>query len=222
MKNKMRNSLLILFIVITLACAPLLLPSVSTPVPTLAPGELEVIVAQTAARAASETAILIPPTPTMTLTPSPTVTASVTPSPTATFIFLLPTLTLTPGSHPSGTAVSGPFNQGFSCKIISTDPPLNAVLSAGKLFNAHWIVLNDGTELWDSANMDYSHSNGLKMYVGDKARDLNESIASGETLDIVIEMKTPKASGPYTTVWKLHIGQEYFCPMTIRITVGSP
>ncbi|MCJ7434343.1 MAG: NBR1-Ig-like domain-containing protein [Anaerolineales bacterium] len=211
----MRNSLPIIFIIMTLACAPLLLPSVSTPVPTLAPGEIEVIIAQTAARAASQTAILISPTLTPTLTPSPTVTASLTPSPTATFIFLLPTLT----GSPSGTGINGPLNQGFSCKIISNDPPLNAVLPAGKSFNAHWIVLNDGTELWDGANMDYSYASGQKMYIGDKVRDLNESIASGEILDIVIEMKAPKASGVYTIVWKLHSGREYFCPMTIRISV---
>ena len=67
--------------------------------------------------------------------------------------------------------------------------------------------------------MDYSYASGLKMYVGDKVRDLGASIASGETLDIVIEMKAPKAPGSYTTVWELHSGQEHFCPMTIKINV---
>jgi hypothetical protein len=220
--KKARGILLITAVIAMYACAPWLLPSSNAPVPTLAPGELEVIIAQTAAMAASQTAILISPTPTPTLTPSPTVTASLTPSPTATFIFLLPTLTTIPtGSHPGGTGTgfSGPLNKGFSCKLISTDPPLNGTVHAGKPFNAHWIVQNDGTELWDSANMDYSYASGLKMYVGDKVRDLGASIASGETLDIVIEMKAPKAPGSYTTVWELHSGQEHFCPMTIKINV---
>jgi hypothetical protein len=221
LSKKARGILLMTAIIAMYACAPLLLPSVSTPVPTLAPGELEVIIAQTAAMAASQTAILIPPTPTMTLTPSPTVTASLTPSPTVTFIFLLPTLTPLPaGSRPGdiGT-VSGPLNKGFSCKIISTDPPLDAAVSAGESFNAHWIIQNDGTALWDSDNMDYLFSSGQKMYVGDKARDLSASITPGGTLDIIIAMKAPKASGSYTTVWKLHSGDEYFCPLTITITV---
>jgi hypothetical protein len=201
----------------------LLLPSGTTPVPTLAPGELEVIIAQTAAMAASQTAILISPTSTPTLTPSPTVTPSLTPSPTATFIFILPTLTIAPGSHPGGTGtdISGSLNKGFSCRILSTDPPLNTTLPAGEPFNAHWVIQNDGTELWDSSDMDYLFSSGQKIYVGNKARDLDSSIASGETLDIVIEMKAPKDPGSYTTVWKLHRRDESFCSMTIKINIAT-
>jgi uncharacterized protein with NAD-binding domain and iron-sulfur cluster len=222
LSQKARTILLMATIIAMVACAPLILPSGNTPAPTLATGELEVIIAQTAAKAASETAILIPPTLTPTLTPSPTVTASLTPSPTATFIFLLPTYTIIPpGSHPGGTVtgIDGPLNKGFSCKIISADPPPDDVIPAGKLFNAHWVVQNDGTESWDSANMDYLYTSGQKMHVGSKVRDLDASIASGETLEIIVQMKAPQAPGSYTTVWELHSEQERFCPMTITITV---
>lgn len=70
--------------------------------------------------------------------------------------------------------------------------------------------------------MDYVFSSGQKMYVGAKVHDFSASIASGETMDIVIGMKAPKDPGTYTTVWKLHKGQEYFCAMTIKIKVAAP
>jgi alkaline phosphatase len=123
------------------------------------------------------------------------------------------------GSHPGAIGTIGTLTKGFSCKVLATDPPLDSNKSAGRSFNAHWTIQNDGTELWDSANTDYSYASGTKMYVGDRGRDLDVSIASGETLEIIIEMKAPKASGVYTTVWQLHSGQEFFCPMTIRINV---
>ncbi len=222
--KKARALLLTLTIITMVACAPLFLPFGNPPAPTLSPKEIEVIIAQTAAMAASQTATLIPPSLTPTLTPSLTVTPSPTPSSTPTFIFILSTLTLAPGNHPIGTAgtdISGSLNKGFSCKIISTDPPLNADLPAAKPFNAHWVLQNDGTELWDSADMDYVYSNGFKMYVGAKVRDFGAPIPSGGTLDIVIEMKSPKEPGSYTTVWKLHKGQEYFCSMTLKINIAG-
>jgi Ig-like domain from next to BRCA1 gene len=223
--QKARALLLIAMVIIIYACAPLLLPSGNVTVPTLAPGELEMIIAQTAAAAASQTAVLITPSQTPTPTSSPTVTPSLTPSPTPTFRFILLTLTLPPGIHPIGTGTGtvdvSALNKGFSCKIISVDPVLNANVSAGKPFNAHWVVQNDGTELWNSANMDYRFSGGVKMYVGAKTRDFSTSIASGETLDIIIGMQAPASPGKYSTIWKLHQGQEDFCPMTIKINVSN-
>ena len=210
--QKGRTLLLTVIIFTMVACSPLLLPSGNPPVPTLAPGELEVIIAQTAARAASETAILIPPTLTPTLTPSPTVTASSTPSPTATFLFLLPTVVTNPSGDSGGK---------YSCDITSVSPPFDATLSAGQPFSAHWKLLNNGTETWDRNAIDYSYFSGAKIFEGPKARDLDASIGIGGTMEIVIKMNAPKEPGTYTSVWKLNIGQESFCSMTIIIIVPS-
>jgi hypothetical protein len=210
--KKARGILLMTAIIAMVACAPLLLPSGNSPVPTLAPGELEVIIAQTAARAASETAILIPPTLTPTLTPSPTVTASLTPSPTATFIFLLPTLVTNPSGDSGGK---------YSCDITSVSPPFDATLSPGQPFSAHWKLLNNGTETWYSNSVDYSYFSGAKIFEGSKVRDFDTSVAVGGTVEIVVQMNAPTKPGTYTTVWKLNIGQESFCSMTILIIVPS-
>jgi hypothetical protein len=212
MKHKMRKSLLILFALMISACAPLLLPSGNAPVPTLAPGELEVIIAQTAAMAASQTAILIPPTPTPTLTPSPTVTASLTPSPTATFIFLLPTLVTNPSGDSGGK---------YSCEIMSVSPPYDASLSPGQPFSARWKLKNNGTELWNSNSVDYLYFSGAKMFKGSSARDFDGSVGAGGIMEIVIKMSAPNEPGTYATVWKLRAGKEEFCSMAIQIIVPS-
>jgi hypothetical protein len=212
MKNKAHGPLLILFTILILACAPLLLPSGSSPVPTLAPGELDVIIAQTAARAASQTAILIPPTLTPTLTPSPTVTASLTPSPTATFLFLLPTLVTNPSGDSGGK---------YSCDITSVSPPYDTTLSPGQPFSARWKLLNNGTEIWDSNSVDYSYFSGAKIFEGPRGRDFDALVAVGGTVEIVIQMAAPTEPGSYTTVWKLNVGKESFCTMKIMIIVPS-
>ena len=59
-------------------------------IPTALPGAINIIVAQTAAAASTQTAMFIPPTLTPSLTPFPSQTPSVTPTTTPTFIFLLP------------------------------------------------------------------------------------------------------------------------------------
>ena len=210
--KKARGILLITAVIAMYACAPWLLPSSNAPVPTLAPGELEVIIAQTAAMAASQTAILIPPTPTLTLTPSPTVTASLTPSPTATFLFLLPTLVVNPSGDSGGK---------YSCKITSISPPFDATVAPGQPFSARWELKNNGTEPWDGNTVDYSYISGDKIFEGPKARDLDTSVGVGGIVEILIKMNAPAGPGSYTTVWKLRVKDEYFCSMTIKIIVPS-
>ena len=210
--QKARTILLMVSIITAVACAPLLLPSGNAPVPTLASGELEVIIAQTAAMAASQTAILIPPTLTPTLTPSPTVTASLTPSPTVTFIFLLPTLVINPSGDSGGR---------YSCEITSVSPPYDTTLSPGQSFSARWKLKNNGTEFWDGNTIDYSYFGGAKIYEGPKARDFDSSVGVGGIVEIVIKMRAPTEPGPYNTVWKLSTGKEEFCSMAIQIIVSS-
>lgn len=210
--KKVRGILLMMAVIATCACAPLLLPSVNTPVPTLAPGEIEVIIAQTAAMAASQTATLITPTLTPTLTPSPTVTASLTPSPTVTFIFLLPTLVVNPSADAGGK---------YACEITSVSPPFDATVAPGQSFSARWELKNTGIELWDRNAIDYGYFSGAKIHKGPGGYDLDSSTEVGGTMEIVIKMDAPAEPGTYSTVWKMHIKDEYFCSMTIQIIVPS-
>jgi len=119
------------------------------------------------------------------------------------------------------TNPSGDSGGKYSCDITSVSPPFDATLSAGQPFSAHWKLLNNGTETWDRNAIDYSYFSGAKIFEGPKARDLDASIGIGGTMEIVIKMNAPKEPGTYTSVWKLNIGQESFCSMTIIIIVPS-
>jgi hypothetical protein len=82
----MKKFLLVLLIFLT-ACSIFDKPGIQ--IPTAIPGAINIIVAQTAAAASTQTAMSIPPT----LTPFPSQTPSIPPTATPTFIFLLPTPT---------------------------------------------------------------------------------------------------------------------------------
>src|SRR5258708_10088167 len=64
--------------------------------PTALPGAINILAAQTAAAASTETAALIPPTLTPSLTPFPSQTSPASPSVTPTFIFRLSSPTSAP------------------------------------------------------------------------------------------------------------------------------
>jgi hypothetical protein len=68
----------------------------ATHIPTAMPGAINIIVAQTAAAASTQTALSIPPTPTSSLTPFPSQTPPITSTATPTFVFLLSTPTDAP------------------------------------------------------------------------------------------------------------------------------
>jgi hypothetical protein len=77
--------------------------------PPSALGVINTIVVQTAAAAATQTAALIPPTLTPSFTPFPTQTASITPTATQTFIFRMPTAV-----KPTSTKTPVPASSGGS------------------------------------------------------------------------------------------------------------
>ncbi len=68
----------------------------SVRIPTAIPGAINIIVAQTAAAASTQTALLVPPTLAPSFTPFPSQTPSMIPADTPTFVFLLPTPTALP------------------------------------------------------------------------------------------------------------------------------
>ena len=68
----------------------------SVRIPTAIPGTINILIAQTAAAASTQTAMNIPPTLTPSYTPFPSQSPSLTPADTPTFLFLLPTPTATP------------------------------------------------------------------------------------------------------------------------------
>ena len=209
LKRNNRMLAICLVIVLLLACAPIAVATPPAP-PTFDPLSLNTIIAQTAGAAATQTFVLQP-----TLTPSPTVTRTPTevPSSTPTFIFVLSTPTV-----PSSTPTLSVSADRFACRVVSQNPADNDVLVKGIPFKARWQVLNIGTSGWDENSLDYRYVGGDKMHMV-SIYDFNKSVPTGGVIDLVVEMQAPDKPGTYTTTWKIGVGKERFCPMSLTIVV---
>lgn len=180
------------------------------PLATLGPNAINVIVAQTAAAAATQTAALLPPTLTPSVTPLPTKTPTVTPSPTATFLFLLATRTRTP--------TPGPASGDYACNLINQSPDDGATMNRNEAFTVSWKVRNTGSATWDSNAVDFIYLSGAKMATV-KAIDLPDSVGPDDTITLKVSMNAPGSDGNYKTVWTLRQGRTEFCRLTINIKV---
>ncbi len=226
------------------ACMPSFLTYQAIPTPL--PGALNLFIAQTAAVAATQTALLAPPTLTPTLTPSPTKTPSPTASPTPTFIFKLstPTVpivtkTLRPtatiplrggavtratktakakGGGGGGGGQAGKPPVKWSCGFLSQLPTNDTHYATGASFNATWTVQNTGDQPWTTTTVDEVVTGGTVM-TASAIYDVTSNTGVGSTFVIDIPMTAPSAPGTYATAWSLKVGQTLFCPVSLRIIV---
>lgn len=208
-----RNIRIVSILVITaimLACVPTLLPA-PAPIPTFDPNSINTVIALTAGAAATQTALMLPPTFTPTATSLPTNTPTETASPT--FIFILPTITVLPTMVTPGSS-----GEQFDCQIISRNPANDSVIAPGAAFEVIWQIANIGKKTWFSSDVDYRFSSGAKLHK-QSIYDLESSVMPGTTVDIKVNMKAPNEPGTYTTNWKINIGKDSFCPMDLTILV---
>lgn len=206
---------ILLAVALILACAPVLVPSAP---PTLDPISLNTAIAQTSGAALTQNAANQPSTPTLTFTPLPTKTPTEIPSPTPTFIFILATNTV-PSPTKTQAPTAAPASGGGDCRVISQDPANNTTFSPGKNFDASWLVKNNGTNTWDENSADYRYASGDKIQRQD-IYDLPVSVAPGDRVEIIVEMKAPNNSGTYTTTWQIRQGKNIVCSMSLTIIVS--
>ena len=150
---------IILVIILLLACAPLV--TTIAPPPTYDLLSINTDIALTAGAAATQTALMIPPSLTPTITALPTKTLLPTETSSPTFIFLLPTATV-PSSTPTSSSTPRPpgSESKYDCRVDSQSPQNNHAFAQGDSFDAHWWVTNIGAEKWDRGSTDYLYSSG--------------------------------------------------------------
>ena len=212
-----RNYRIVSFLITTalmFACAVPAIAPASAPVPTLDPNSLNLVIAQTANAAATQTAQMLPPTltPTVTLVP----TSTITETPTATFVFILSTPTVPSATPTLDTSSSAPK---YACRVESQKPADNTGITKGTDFDMTWHVINIGTETWSSDSTDYRYVGGDKLHKA-SIYDLNNSVAPGGKTDILVAMKAPSDPGTYTTTWNINVGKNRFCKMNLTILVN--
>jgi hypothetical protein len=208
-----------------LACVPSFgAPSVSTTVP----GAVNTFIVQTSNAASSATAAALPSsTPTSTVTSTPRDTDTPSPTVTATVIFLLPTFTpiptftrvpSIPGGGGGGGGGGGSSSDNYACRIESQDPPNGSSFDPRQDFDAIWRVRNIGRRSWERNSVDYIYLSGDAFHRVE-GYDLDSNVASGQTINLAVDMRAPRNPGTYTTRWTLRVGSDNFCTMELRIVV---
>jgi len=208
-----RKAIFLITAAVMLACMPTF--ASATPISTFDPNLFNTDIAQTANAAATQTALLLPPTFTSTPTFAPTKTPTVTPTPLADLSYLAfsPTASLT---ATFATSVAGATD--YSCLLIAQSPEDNTVLASGAIFSVRWQVKNTGTVTWGANNIDYRYKSGAKLHK-QSVYDLYKDIAPGDFADLIADMKAPATAGAYSTVWRIRVGKKEFCSLTLTIDV---
>ena len=210
-----RNARIFSFFVVTVFMLACVMPSLApapTPLPTFDPNSLNTAIVETANAAATQTALMMPPTFTPTATPRPTFTPTGTATPT--FIFMLPTLTFT-----STPVVIVTRDVEFACQIVSQSPLNNDVVAKNTPFDVMWEVVNVGTKGWNRTNADYLYISGAKIHQ-QPAYDFDVSVPPLSRVELRVKMWGLPESGTYITSWKIRIGKNTFCPMDLTVVVN--
>jgi hypothetical protein len=230
-KRNYRILSLTILTALILACAPVL-AATPAPQPVFDPGAISTIVALTAQAAATETALIVP---SATNTLPPTFTPQPTDTPSATFIFILSTPTVpssTPTIKPTSAYTStlsatgsanatgtSAVNSKYMCKYISQTPADGIVMKPKTDFDANWLVQNTGTATWDPATSGYTYVGGDALQKTVDTYNFGAAVAPKDEVHVIVDMLAPKAVGTYSATWKLFVGKNSFCVLTMTIVV---
>jgi len=198
-----------------MACAPVL--SSVPVVPTLDPGTINRIIAQTADAASTQTAAAIPTsTPTQTPTPTPRGTNTPQPTPTETLILTFETPTIF--VLPPATITSTVSNKDYLCEVLNS--PTDGTIYSPRLdFKVRWRLKNVGRQNWDSELVTFIYDYGDRFHKT-SSYNLDKITEVGYVAELFVEMQAPKDPGTYTTHWALKVKNgEKFCKVTFTIGV---
>jgi hypothetical protein len=205
-KEKMQNKTIRIAIVLILgafvlgACGPA--AEKATPTPTqLSVAEISTAAAQTVIAQLTQSAPTITPTPLFTNTPLTTATATPT------------RLTATQAIPTSASCASYTF-------VSDVTIPDGTQMPANTTFTKTWRVKNSGTCAW-TTNFKLIFSFGEAM--GGQTVALANSVPTGQTADISVNLTVPSKTGKLTGAWTLvdDKGQHFGAILTVVINVGA-
>ena len=157
----------------------------------------------------------LPPSETPTPENTATITPTFTPSVTNTSIWTATPVNTSTPKTPSATAT----NSGWSCSITFQLIADNTQFGTNEDFDARWTIKNTGSNTWDKEDVDYRYMSGTEMQKFDKIYDLPQTVASGESVTVIVDMKAPGSTGYYETFWALARHSDSFCSLPTRIKV---
>ena len=117
---------------------------------------------------------------------------------------------------PVPTATSEPF----ACQLVKQTPENGKTFEPNDNFDAVWTVKNVGSVVWTNTDVDYRYKSGDKIHENE-IYDLSKSTKPGESIDLIVDMKTPDEEGKYKTTWALQRGSNVICTLTFEINVDK-
>ena len=133
----------------------------------------------------------------------------------------LPTITL----EPTATKKSDPTQTPLPCnkaEFVSETIPDDTEYNPGDTFTKTWRLKNTGTCTWNT-NYKVVFASGDKMN-GPSTKNLTQSVAPGEQVDISVDLKAPASAGTYKGFWKIADDEDQFYVNTlwVQIKVDAP
>lgn len=162
------------------------------------------------------------PTPTQVVITAtqapPTETAVPITIPTFTQIPPTPTSTRIPATLPPA-ATATPINSG--CTITNQSPSFGDDFPKEADFDGKWVVKNTSSSTWSSTAVDIKYIGGTKFQTKVDMVDLSSDVAVDGSYTVVIDMKTPKTAGRYSTTWAFVQGGTTLCTLGITLDVTN-
>ena len=178
-----------------------------------------IFVEMTQTEQAKPTATPIPPTE----TPPPTITMTNTLVPTNTTVYVYVPVTYptsTPGTTtPTGTITATSTASDYACSITAQGISDHTEFSPNEEFDATWTIKNTGSVDWDASQIDYRYVSGTATYKHNSAYDFPSSVASGNSITIIVDMIAPSTAANYESYWGVFSSSSNFCSLPLRITV---
>jgi len=231
----------------SLACIS---PWAAAPTPTTFPmanalQTLDSSVAETAAVAATQTALLRPPTLTPTITRAPSQTPAVaTPSPTFLF-YLVSTATVDLPIEPTSAALNATATYlsvnnlvdigGIAIPAIPTEKYThenewrcivryhpNPEVAPNQKFDAYWDVTNTGWDAWTSSTVDFVYKGGLRHDGSTGIQDIRSTVGFGKSISVGAKFVAPRRVGVYNSRYVLRVDATWkteFCNLKMTVTV---
>ncbi|MEW6649193.1 MAG: NBR1-Ig-like domain-containing protein, partial [Chloroflexota bacterium] len=107
---------------------------------------------------------------------------------------------------------------GAACQV-SVSPSTSQTFRTREDFDAVWTVKNTSNRTWDASAVDYKYISGSEMQKFAKVFDLKQSVKSGESIKITVDMLTPDKAGSYTTTWSIVEGSTTLCSLPLTVVV---
>jgi hypothetical protein len=102
--------------------------------------------------------------------------------------------------------------------VVNTTPAFGAAMSPGADFDGHFTLKNTGAYTWGAPDYDVVYVYGPKEMVKTQRIDLPKDVASGQTVDIQVDLLAPSTPGFYSVEFVLE-GAAKVCSMDVSINV---